>query len=125
MSDTRDDLPPAFGGNLLRFAIPRPDGPSRGERPNVIVFFTDQQRWDTAGVHGNRSGLMPTFDRMAATATHVARSFTVQPVCGPSRACMQTGMYATRSGCYRNGVPLAVAVAAGPGRVHAGLQAGS
>ena len=20
---------------------------------NVIVFFTDQQRWDTAGVHGN------------------------------------------------------------------------
>ena len=23
------------------------------DRPNVIVFFTDQQRWDTAGVHGN------------------------------------------------------------------------
>ena len=21
--------------------------------PNVIVFFTDQQRWDNAGVHGN------------------------------------------------------------------------
>ena len=107
MSDTRDDPPPTFGGNVITFAIPRPDRPSRRERPNVIVFFTDQQRWDTAGVHGNRSGLTPTFDRMAACATHVARSFTVQPVCGPSRACMQTGMYATQSGCYRNGVPLA------------------
>ena len=25
-------------------------------RPKVIVFFTDQQRWDTTGVHGNPPG---------------------------------------------------------------------
>jgi len=25
--------------------------------PNVIVFFTDQQRWDTTGLHGNPLGL--------------------------------------------------------------------
>ncbi|MFC4464933.1 hypothetical protein ACFPH6_10330 [Streptomyces xiangluensis] len=23
--------------------------------PNVLVFLTDQQRWDTTGIHGNRS----------------------------------------------------------------------
>ena len=34
-------------------------------QPNVIVFFTDQQRWDTTGVHGNPLGLTPNFDRMA------------------------------------------------------------
>jgi acyl-CoA synthetase (NDP forming) len=28
-------------------------------RPNVIVFFTDQQRWDTTGVHGNPLDLTP------------------------------------------------------------------
>ena len=22
-------------------------------KPNIIVFFTDQQRWDTSGLHGN------------------------------------------------------------------------
>ena len=101
-----DDDPIQTGAKVMSFAIPRPTRPSRRERPNVIVFFTDQQRWDTVGVHGNRSGLTPTFDRVAAYATHVAQSFTVQPVCGPSRACMHTGTYATQSGCYRNGVPL-------------------
>ncbi|MBO9610155.1 MAG: sulfatase-like hydrolase/transferase [Paenibacillaceae bacterium] len=75
-------------------------------KPNVIVFFTDQQRWDTTGVHGNPLGLTPTFDWMAAEGTHLFHSFTCQPVCGPARSCLQTGMYATQSGCYRNGIPL-------------------
>lgn len=79
---------------------------SKPERPNVIVFFTDQQRWDTTGVHGNPLELTPTFDRLAQQGTHLYHTFTPQPVCGPARSCMQTGLYATTSGCYRNGVPL-------------------
>ncbi len=42
-----------------------------GQRPNVIVFFTDQQRWDTSGLHGNPMGLMPNFDREALLGTHL------------------------------------------------------
>lgn len=76
------------------------------ERPNVIVFFTDQQRWDTTGVHGNPLGLTPNFDRMAREGTHLFHSFTCQPVCGPARSCLQTGRYATQTGCYRNNIPL-------------------
>lgn len=75
-------------------------------QPNVIVFFTDQQRWDTAGIHGNPLDLTPNFDRLAAAGTHVSQSFTCQPVCGPARSCLQTGLYATKSGCWRNGIPL-------------------
>ena len=75
-------------------------------QPNVIVFFTDQQRWDTTGVHGNPMDLTPNFDAMARRGTHVAKSFTCQPVCGPARSCLQTGQYATETGCYRNGIPL-------------------
>ncbi len=74
--------------------------------PNVIVFFTDQQRWDTSGLHGNPLDLTPNFDRMARGGTHVANSFTCQPVCGPARSCLQTGLYATETGCFRNGIPL-------------------
>lgn len=76
-------------------------------RPNIIVFFTDQQRWDTTGVHGNPLNLTPNFDRMAQSGTHVYHSFTCQPVCGPARSCIQTGLYATNTGSYRNGIPLA------------------
>jgi arylsulfatase A-like enzyme len=79
----------------------------RATQPNVIVFFTDQQRWDCSGLHGNPLELMPNFDRMAREGTHVAQSFTCQPVCGPARSCLQTGLYATRTGCWRNDIPLA------------------
>lgn len=75
--------------------------------PNVIVFFTDQQRWDTTGVHGNPLGLTPNFDRMARQGTDVHYSFTCQPVCAPARSCLQTGMYATQTGVWRNGRTLA------------------
>lgn len=76
------------------------------DRPNVIVFYTDQQRWDAAGVHGNPLELMPNFDRMATQGVHVANSFTCQPVCGPARASLQTGLYATNTTCFRNGIAL-------------------
>lgn len=74
--------------------------------PNVVVFFTDQQRWDTTGLHGNPMGLTPNLDRLAGQHTHAARSFTCQPVCGPARSCLQTGLYATTTGCYQNAIPL-------------------
>ncbi|MFI2856587.1 sulfatase-like hydrolase/transferase [Paenibacillus sp. JSM ZJ436] len=76
------------------------------KQPNVIVFFTDQQRFDTTGVHGNPLGLTPNFDRIARAGTHLYNMFTCQPVCGPARSCLQTGQYATTTGCYRNGIPL-------------------
>src|SRR5918998_1637878 len=76
------------------------------DRPNVIFFFTDQQRWDTVGLHGNPLDLTPNLDRAAGRGTHLFNSFTPQPLCGPARSCLQTGLYATTTGCYRNGIPL-------------------
>jgi arylsulfatase A-like enzyme len=75
-------------------------------RPNVIVFFTDQQRWDTTGVHGNPLSLTPNFDRLTQQGTHCYNSFTCQPLCGPARACLQTGLYPTTTGVYKNDIPL-------------------
>ena len=71
-------------------------------RPDVLVFFTDQQRHDTTGVHGCPLGLTPNFDRLARRGTDVHRSFTCQPVCGPARACLQTGTHATTNGTLTN-----------------------
>ena len=79
---------------------------AQGRRPNVIVFFTDQQRWDTTGLHGNPLELTPNLDRTARQHLHVAHPFPCQPVCGPARSCLQTGLYATTSGCWRNAIPL-------------------
>lgn len=75
-------------------------------KPNVIVFFTDQQRWDSTGIHGNPLLLTPNFDLMAMRGTHLYNAFTCQPVCGPARASLQTGKYPTSVGCWKNGIPL-------------------
>ncbi len=80
---------------------------ARNKQPNVIVFLTDQQRWDTSGLHGNPLELTPNFDRMAQRGTHVAQSFTCQPVCAPARSSLQTGLYATNTGVHRNELALA------------------
>ena len=76
------------------------------KKPNVVFFFTDQQRWDTLGSYGQRLPVTPNLDRMAAEGVRFERAFTCQPVCGPARACIQTGKYATEVGCFRNNIAL-------------------
>lgn len=70
-------------------------------RPNIIFYFSDQQRWDTLN-----SELMPNVWELGEEGTIFENSFTCQPVCGPARACLQTGQYATENGCFWNGIPL-------------------
>lgn len=77
------------------------------KQPNILFVLTDQQRWDTCGLHGNPLDLTPNFDAMARRGTHLQNCFTPQPVCGPARSCLQTGCYATRTGAWKNGIALA------------------
>ncbi len=76
------------------------------QKPNVVVFFTDQQRWDTSSLHGCPLDLTPNFDRMARHGTHLAQCTSCQPVCAPARASLQTGVYATEHGVWGNSWPI-------------------
>ncbi|MCM8768912.1 MAG: sulfatase-like hydrolase/transferase [Candidatus Omnitrophica bacterium] len=71
-------------------------------KPNIIFVLSDQQRWDTLSCYGGPSGLSPHLDGLAREGTIFEFAFTCQPVCGPARACLQTGKYATESGCFTN-----------------------
>lgn len=75
-------------------------------RPNIIFFFSDQQRWDTAGCYGQPMEVTPNLDQLAREGVCYTNAYTCQPVCGPARACLQTGRYATQLGCYRNKIAL-------------------
>ncbi len=74
--------------------------------PNVVVFLTDQQRWDTVGCYGQPLDVTPNMDRMAAQGVRFEHAYTCQPLCGPARAAVHTGRYATETGCFRNGIAL-------------------
>lgn len=71
-------------------------------RPNIIFCFSDQQRWDTLNEE-----VMPNVYSLGNDGVVFSDFYTCQPVCGPARACLQTGQYATQNRCYVNAVPLA------------------
>ncbi len=72
------------------------------DRPNILFVFSDQQRWDTCGCYGQPLDTTPNLDRMAREGVRLDKAFTCQPVCGPARACLQTGQYPTEIGCHTN-----------------------
>ena len=74
------------------------------KRYNVILYFTDQQRADTLGCYGQELDVSPVLDKLAKEGVLFENAFTPQPVCGPARACIQTGRYPTETGCYVNGI---------------------
>ncbi|MCL2816754.1 MAG: sulfatase-like hydrolase/transferase, partial [Oscillospiraceae bacterium] len=68
--------------------------------------FSDQQRHDTIGAyskHAKDMGITPNLDKMAENGVKFEYAFTPQPVCGPARACIMTGRFATQNGCFTNG----------------------
>ncbi len=68
---------------------------------NIVFYFSDQQRWDTVNKE-----VTPNLMKLADEGVLFENSFTCQPVCGPARSCLQSGMYATETGCYTNGIAL-------------------
>lgn len=68
---------------------------------NIIFYFSDQQRWDTVNEE-----LTPNLMKLANEGVLFENSFTCQPVCGPARSCLQSGVYPTETGCYTNAIAL-------------------
>lgn len=79
-------------------------------RPNIIFYFTDQQRWDTCGCFGQPLDITPNLDQLAREGVKFDNAFSPQPVCGPCRALFQTGKWPTETGCFRNGIMLPAGV---------------
>ncbi|MHC4984365.1 MAG: sulfatase-like hydrolase/transferase [Planctomycetota bacterium] len=75
-------------------------------QPNIIFILSDQQRWDSVGCYGQSLPITPNLDRMAANGVLFERALSAQPLCGPMRACFQTGKYATETGCWMNNIAL-------------------
>jgi arylsulfatase A-like enzyme len=67
-----------------------------GNRYNIVLVCTDQQRMDSLGCYGNRFVVSPNVDRLAAGGTRFSHAFTPWPVCTPARGTMWTGVYPHR-----------------------------
>ncbi|HVG98254.1 MAG TPA: sulfatase-like hydrolase/transferase, partial [Chloroflexota bacterium] len=75
-------------------------------RPNVLLIYTDQLRWDALGCNGNPDVRTPHLDRLAAEGVTFRRHFVQNPVCMPSRVSFLTGRYPSALGISHMGVPV-------------------
>jgi arylsulfatase A-like enzyme len=67
-----------------------------GERPNVVLIVTDDQRFDELN-------LMPTLQpELQARGVTFTNGFVSNPLCCPSRASILTGNFSHTTGVYRN-----------------------
>jgi arylsulfatase A-like enzyme len=76
-------------------------------RPNIVIYHSDQFRWDFVGANGSNSSThTPNLDALASSGMNFTHAVTNQPVCAPSRSVLVTGRYATQTGVWKNGLGL-------------------
>ncbi len=72
-------------------------------RPNILWFCTDQQRFDTVQALGNSHIRTPNLDRLSAEGVAFTHAFCQSPICTPSRASFLTGRYPANVRACMNG----------------------
>jgi len=75
-------------------------------RPNFILIYTDDQRWDAIG-YANPFVRTPNLDRISSQGVRFEQATIVLPVCSPSRAALLTGRYGFANGVTTYHTPLA------------------
>ncbi len=76
------------------------------KRPNILILYTDQQRWDALGANGNDEISSPNLDALAAGGTNFSHHFVQNPVCMPSRVSMLSSQYPSTLRITHMGVPV-------------------
>ncbi len=63
------------------------------ERPNIIFFLADDQRYDQLGCAGHEILKTPNIDRLAGGGVRFDHAFVTTPICAASRASIFTSLY--------------------------------
>ncbi len=67
------------------------------KKPNVLIFFTDDQGYADLGIQGVRDDIQtPNIDNLARNGARFTHGYVTAPQCSPSRASMLTGLYQNR-----------------------------
>ena len=72
------------------------------KKPNILLLFTDQQRFDTINACGFSYVKTPNLDRLVKEGVVFTNAYTSNPVCIPARHNVLTGFYARQHGYADN-----------------------
>ncbi len=72
------------------------------ERPNIVMFISDDHGIDFLGCYGNKDVQTPNIDALAREGMLFTNMFAASPTCAPSRSVLWTGLYPAHNGCMSN-----------------------
>lgn len=72
------------------------------QRPNIVMYLSDDHGVDFVGCYGNPAVRTPNIDALAKEGMKFNRVFAASPTCSPSRASMFTGLWPQRNGTMGN-----------------------
>ena len=75
---------------------------AKHERPNILWYCSDQQRYDTIHALGNPHIHTPNLDALCEEGVAFTRAYAQSPICTPSRATFLTGRYPNTHHVLRN-----------------------
>ncbi|MCY3781674.1 MAG: sulfatase-like hydrolase/transferase [Chloroflexi bacterium] len=74
-------------------------------KPNILLIYTDQQRFDTIRALGNRHIRTPNLDRLVGEGVAFTHATTPAPVCLANRWSLHSGQWTSTHHCYSNHHP--------------------
>ena len=74
-------------------------------QPNILLIYTDQQRFDTIHALGNAYIHTPNLDRLVEEGVAFTQATTPSPVCLVNRWCLHSGQWSSSNRCYSNHHP--------------------
>jgi len=84
---------------LLALVSPSATG---ADRPDLVVFLSDDHTWRDSSVYGSPDIQTPNMDRLAAAGMTFDRAYVASPSCAPSRAALLTGLWPAKNGAEAN-----------------------
>lgn len=76
------------------------------QRPNILLIYVDQHRWDALGANGNPYIHTPNLDQLAMEGANFDHCFVQNALCMPSRASFLTGQYPSQLDITHMGVDM-------------------
>lgn len=79
-----------------------PSGQAAGDRPDMVIFLSDDHTWRDSSVYGSPDIDTPHMARLAQAGMTFDQAYVASPSCAPSRAAMLTGLYPANNGAEPN-----------------------
>ena len=72
----------------------------------IVWLMADTTRYDMLGCYGFADMRTPNLDALAREGIRFDRAYSAQPVCGPARSALFTGLFPHENGSWGNSMPL-------------------